>query len=284
MSCPTDFIASVTTASSPMPTGPTTLHWPAGSSPYPTQLHRAGRAITPKMVATTKTGMLALAAAGGSSSSRPSNPAASPASGPSPRSGSIAHEQHPVVTAPIALPVRRRYPAGNSLTLPMAPSASTSAAKTQILQHVGTGPTARTPTQITDPATHSSQQIRPRAAKSRRTSPEIPIDRHCRRRILPRGFLLRGFSDACLRAAPRAVTGRHPKTLNDSGHSWERNQPRYQTVVGSRTGVLRIQPVKLLAAESGARSLNCTSTPLRVDAWTMILDREPATAYHQRLS
>ena len=42
-----------------------TLHWPAGSSPYPTQLRRAGRAIMPKMVATTKTGMLALAAAGG---------------------------------------------------------------------------------------------------------------------------------------------------------------------------------------------------------------------------
>src|SRR5215831_5069920 len=151
MSCPTDFIASVTTASSPMPTGPTTLHWPAGSSPYPTQLHRAGRAITPKMVATTKTGMLALAAAGGSSSSRPSNPAASPASGPSPRSGSIAHEPHPVVTAPVAPPVRRRYPAGNSHTLPISPSASTSAAKTQILQHAGTGPTARTPTKITRP-------------------------------------------------------------------------------------------------------------------------------------
>src|SRR5262249_32088916 len=64
------------------------------------------------------------------SSSRPSNPAASPASGPSPRSGSIAHEQHPVVAAPIAPPVRQRYPAGNSHTLPMAPSASTSAAKT----------------------------------------------------------------------------------------------------------------------------------------------------------
>src|SRR5215469_9477849 len=153
MSCPTDFIASVTTASSPMPTGPTTLHWPAGSSPYPSQLRRAGRAITPKMVATTKTGMLALAAAGGSSSSRPSNPAASPASGPSPRSGSIAHEQHPVVTAPIAVPVRRRrYPAGNSHTLPMAPSASTSAAKTQILQHAGTGPHG----------THANQNHRPR--------------------------------------------------------------------------------------------------------------------------
>src|SRR6516165_1416490 len=101
----------------------------------------------------------------------------------------------------------------------MAPSASTPAAKTQILQHAGTGPTARTPTKLTDPAIHSSRQFRSRAAKSRRTSPETPIDRHCRRRILPRGFLLRGFSDACLRAAPRAVTGRHPKTLNDSGPS-----------------------------------------------------------------
>ena len=60
-------------------------------------------------------------------------------------------------------------PAGNSHILPMA--ASTSAAKTQILQHAGTGPTARTPTKITDPATHSSRQFRPRAAKSRRTSP-----------------------------------------------------------------------------------------------------------------
>src|SRR5207245_5056862 len=134
----------------------TTLTCPSDPSPYLTQLPRAQRAITPKMLATTKTGMLALAAAGELSSSIPSNPAAGPASGPSPRSGSIAHEQHPVVTAPIAPPVRRRYPAGNSHTLPMAPSASTSAAKTQILQHAGTGPTERTPTKITDPATHSS--------------------------------------------------------------------------------------------------------------------------------
>ena len=55
--------------------------------------------------------------------------------------------------------------------LPMAPSASASAAKTQMLQHPGTRPTARTPTKITAPATHSSQQFRPRAANSRRTSP-----------------------------------------------------------------------------------------------------------------
>jgi len=39
----------------------------------------------------------------------------------------------------------------------------------------------------------------------------------------PRGFLLRGFSDACLHAAPRAVTGRHPKTLNVSRPSDRRD-------------------------------------------------------------
>ena len=33
---------------------------------------------------------------------------------------------------------------------------------------------------------------------------QIPIDRHHRRRELPRGFLPRGFSDACRRASPRA--------------------------------------------------------------------------------
>ena len=33
---------------------------------------------------------------------------------------------------------------------------------------------------------------------------QIPIDRHHRRRKLPRGFLPRGFSDACLRTSPHA--------------------------------------------------------------------------------
>src|ERR1700756_1587706 len=87
MSCPTDFIASVTTAYSPMPTGPTTLHWPAGSSPHPTQLRRAGRAITPKMVATTKTGMLALAAAGGGALPGRFHPRANPPSPPPQKPG-----------------------------------------------------------------------------------------------------------------------------------------------------------------------------------------------------
>ena len=62
-----------------------------------------------------------------------------------------------------------------------------------------------------------------------------------RRDLLRTGALAgndRGFSDACPRAAPRAVTGRHPKTLNDSrpfgprpgtgrliqsGHRWQPN-------------------------------------------------------------
>src|SRR2546429_7507324 len=110
MSCPTDFIASVTTPSSPMPTGPTTLHWPAGSSPYPTQLRRAGRAITPKMVATTKTGMLALAAAGGGSTSRASNPAASPPPCPPPPPGPAAPYQQPLFPPPPPPPLPHHNP------------------------------------------------------------------------------------------------------------------------------------------------------------------------------
>src|SRR6516162_3736625 len=49
---------------------------------------------------------------------------------------------------------------------------------------------------------------------------QIPIapSRHA---VLPtptRGFLPRGFSDACLRASLAPAFGRHPKTLNESSH------------------------------------------------------------------
>jgi hypothetical protein len=43
---------------------------------------------------------------------------------------------------------------------------------------------------------------------------KFPIDRHQRRCELSRGFLPRGFSDACLRAPHASASGRHPKTLN----------------------------------------------------------------------
>src|ERR1700748_3146505 len=217
MSCPTDFIASVTTASSPMPIGPTTLHWPAGSSPYPTQLRRAGRAITPKMVATTETGMPALAAAGGLSSPRPSNPDASPASGPSPRSGSIAHEQHPVVTAPIAPPVRpisrRQLPHSADGTLSLD------------LGRQNTDPSAR---RHGAHATHANQNHRPRypfkpavPSESGQVAQNLALNPH--RPTLPQAHTppavssFDAFRTPALRGAPRAVTGRHPKTLNDSG-------------------------------------------------------------------
>ena len=39
---------------------------------------------------------------------------------------------------------------------------------------------------------------------ARRQRPPMAIDRYNRQRKLPRGFLLRGFSDACLRAPLRA--------------------------------------------------------------------------------
>ena len=45
--------------------------------------------------------------------------------------------------------------------------------------------------------------VRNRQIRSSSTG-KFPIDRHQRRCELPRGFLLPGFSDACLRAAPHA--------------------------------------------------------------------------------
>ena len=67
----------------------------------------------------------------------------------------------------------------------------------------------------------SSVRERPTRAEPRLKSPETDTAAGA---YSPRGFLLRGFSDACLRVAPRAVTGRHPKTLNDSGRSWDRDR------------------------------------------------------------
>src|SRR5215475_7831330 len=93
-SCPTDFTASVTTASSPMATGPTTLHWLAGCSAHQTQLAGALTPIAPTVVMNTKSGIFVLAAAAAWSSSRPSDPAASRDCGPFQQSPSIAHDQH----------------------------------------------------------------------------------------------------------------------------------------------------------------------------------------------
>jgi hypothetical protein len=46
-----------------------------------------------------------------------------------------------------------------------------------------------------------------------------------RSRELPRGFLPRGFSDACRRAPLAPVPGRHPKTLNDTRPSRDDDRP-----------------------------------------------------------
>src|ERR1700726_1664733 len=60
MCCPTGSTASVTTASSPMPTGPTTSHWPVSSSASPTQPRRAARAAAPMVVTKAKLEHLSL--------------------------------------------------------------------------------------------------------------------------------------------------------------------------------------------------------------------------------
>src|SRR5271169_5097749 len=106
MSCPKASIASVITGSLPTPIAPTTSHWPASSSAYPSQPCQTMRAMASKAIENTKSGTPVLAAADIWSSSRPSNPAASPGSGPSRQSGSTAHDQH----APVAIPHHRACP------------------------------------------------------------------------------------------------------------------------------------------------------------------------------
>src|SRR5215831_12767599 len=119
MSCPTGSTASVTTASSPMPTGPPISYWPGSSSAYQTQLPRAPTAIAQTVVTKTKSGIFVLAAAGVWSSSRPSNPAASRDCGPVQQSASTAHDQH----APVAIPHCRAssWPISHRRRLPSRP-------------------------------------------------------------------------------------------------------------------------------------------------------------------
>ena len=108
---PAGSTASVTTASSPTPTGPITSHWPAGSSGYQTRLPGALTAIARTVVTKTKSGIFVLAAMGVWSPSRPSNPAASRDCGPVQQSASTAHDQH----APVAIP-HCRASSGRCLT------------------------------------------------------------------------------------------------------------------------------------------------------------------------
>ena len=140
-------VASVTTASSPTPTGQTTSHWPAGSSAYHTRLPGALTAIARTVVTKTKSGIFVLAAVGVWSPSRPSSPAASRDWGPFQQSASTAHDQH----APVAIPTLPRQfqadvsPATASLRQPQL-SAPTSTAKTQIAHYNTTVPIRHTAT------------------------------------------------------------------------------------------------------------------------------------------
>ena len=187
---------------SPMPTGRTTLHWPAGSSVYPTRRRPARTATAPKIFTKAASGTLVLAAADVWSSSRPSNPAASLGCGLSHRSGSTAHDHHTAV----AIPRHRFRPtppfhwqrppfADSDRQLRLRP-AKPGASSTRSLR--------RSHPRWPKPAPRRSLNRRPIRNRQIRSSSagKFPIDRHQRRRELPRGFLLRGFSDACLRAAP----------------------------------------------------------------------------------
>src|SRR6201993_4422544 len=121
-----------------------------------------------------------------------------------------------LVTAPIAPPVRRRYPAGNSHTLPMAPSASTSVAKTQILRHAGTEPTRRWPTKINRPRYPFKPAV---PSESGQVAQNLALNPH--RPTLPPAQTSPAVSSFEAFRTPASVrplaplTGRHPKTLND---------------------------------------------------------------------
>src|SRR6516162_795200 len=202
MCCPTDFTASVTTAFSPMPTGRTTLHWPAGSSVYPTRRRPARTATAPKIFTKAASGTLVLAAADVWSSSRPSNPAASLGCGLSHRSGSTAHDHHTAVAIPL-----HRFRPTPPFHWQRPPFADSDRQRPLRLAKPGASSARslrRSHPRWPKPAPRRSLHRRPIRNRQIRSSSaaKFPIDRHQRRRELPRGFLPRGFSDACLRAAP----------------------------------------------------------------------------------
>jgi hypothetical protein len=162
------------------------------------------RATAPKIVTKTASGTLVLAAARVWSLSRPLNPAASRGCGRSHRSGLTAHDHH----TPVAIPHHRFCPTplshrhwppsadGNRQRHLRLAKPGASNTRSLCRSHPGRPKPAPRCSLNPCPCLEPTNQI-----KHRR---QIPIDRHHRRRELPRGFLPRGFSDACLQAPPRA--------------------------------------------------------------------------------
>lgn len=204
MCYPAGSIASATTASSPMPTGPAISPWPAGCSAHPCRRRQARTATAPIVVAMTKSRTFVRAAAGAWSSSRPSNPAASRGCGLSHRSGSTAHDHHTSAVIPHhrfhPMPLshrhRPRFTNGDRQhrLSPAKPRASI------------TRSSRRSYPRRPKPAPCWSVNPRPVRNSQIRSSGggKFSIDRHQRRCQLPRGFLPRRFSDACLRALAHA--------------------------------------------------------------------------------
>src|SRR6516164_1747823 len=249
----TDFTASVTTAFSPMPTEPTTSHWPASSSACP-QRRRAVTATAPKRVTQTKSGTLVLAAVGGWSPSRPSNPAASRGCGPDRQSASTAYDHHTAVAIPLhrfrpTPPFHRQRPpfADSDRQLRLRP-AKPGASSTRSLR--------RSHPRWPKPAPRRSLNRRPIRNRQIRSSSagKFPIDRHQRRRELPAVSSLEAFRTPASVQPLRPVTGRHPKTLNDSRPSSLASERRGS--VESECGAVALgRPYLLPPLSSGGASL-----------------------------
>jgi hypothetical protein len=151
---------------------------------------------------------------------RPSNPDASPASGPSPRSGSIAHEQHPVVTCHRS----HRSACPTTISRRQQPHSADGALSLD-LGRQNPDPSARWHGAH---ATLANQNHRPRypfkpavPSESGQVAQNLALNPH--RPTLPPAQTSPAVSSFEAFRTPASVqplaplTGRHPKTLNVSG-------------------------------------------------------------------
>ncbi len=161
----------------------------------------------------------------------PSNPAARRGGGLSHRSGSTVHNHH----TPVAIPHQRFPP--TPLSHRHRPRFADGDRQRRLRPAKPAASNTRSPGRSRPgqpkPAPRWSLNRRPVRNRQIRSSSggKFPIDRHQRLCELPRGFLPRGFSDACLRVPLSPVTGRHPKTLNESSRSFARWRPGLSSAV-----------------------------------------------------
>src|SRR5262249_52780912 len=102
---------------------------------------------------------------------------------------------------------------------------------------------------------------RPRAANSLRASAQIPIDRHCRRRILPAVSSFEAFRTPASVRPLAPVPGRHPKTLNDSGRLNDPSESDYEGLRSAAADAIALATLKSRLAPAGRRVIEADLAP-----------------------